>query len=103
MKALALGALLLGSFAFAQGTSTDFKPSEVQSLRLQVKIKDAQLAQKESAEAQQKLQSAIQSVNQEVESIKTENKWPAGVNYNFQTQTFTAPPPPPAEKPAEKK
>lgn len=86
------------SLAFPQDKPKSYSPTEVQTLRLQVRQKDAQLAQRDLQFAQQRFQQSIQDLNAEADKIKTENKWPAGLSFSPDTLTFSEPP-----KPAEKK
>jgi hypothetical protein len=79
-----------------------YEATEVQHLRLKVKYQEAQLANQEVLNAQNKLNGLVGELRAEAEKVKTENKWPKEVNFDFATQTFSAPPPPPpAPKPAE--
>jgi hypothetical protein len=93
--------LLLASATLAQAPPASLTPTEVQSLRLQVKQKDAIIARQQFADAQQNFQNAIAAMNAEADKIKKENKWDDKVVFNPDQLTFTAPPatPPPAAPP----
>ena len=83
-----------------------FQPTEVQSLRLQVKQKDAQLAQRDLSDAcgggpgaplgrlQQAFQQAFTNLTGEAEKIKQENKWPTSTQFDPNTLQFAEPPKP---------
>lgn len=80
-----------------------YEATEIQQLRLKVKFQEAQLLNKDLLELQGKLNAAVMELRTEAEKVKAENKWPKEVNFDFQTQTFSAPPAPPPQppKPAE--
>jgi len=100
-------ALLLACVAVFGQTNppqTDYKPSEVQMLRLQLAQEKAKNAELLLTQAQQQYQAAIGNLSSEGEKIKTENKWPPTVQLNFQTLAFSAPPkPPPTAQPTPPK
>lgn len=91
----------------AQQSPKPYEPSEVQSLRLQVAQKDAQLAFNNLQQAQAEYQKAFTALNKLADQTKKDNKWPDDVHFDFSTLTFTAAPakpapaPEPAKKPAE--
>jgi len=75
-------------------------PTEVQSLRLQVKQKDAIIARAELQADQAKLQSdqakfqaALAELQAEGARVKVENKWDPKVTFDLEKLTFTAPAP----------
>jgi hypothetical protein len=86
----------------AQTPPPQYMPSEVQALRLQVKQKDAIIAQRDSQEAMSRAQAAFAALLAEGEKIKADNKWPAEVKFDPQGLVFIAPPPPPATPTPEK-
>lgn len=93
-----------GGWAVADTIAKEYKPSEVQLLRLKVKHKDAELAQLRFQQAQQAFQASITDLQEEAEKVKEENKWEAGVQFNADNLSFNLPTPPiPAPKPADKK
>lgn len=69
-----------------------YEMSEIQKLRLQVKQKDAQLAQQASAIAQNNFQRTINDFNAEVRAIEKENNWPETLQLNPDTLEFKEPP-----------
>src|ERR1700739_1879914 len=79
-----------------------YGPHEVQSLRLQLKHKDAELAQIALQTAQAAFQRAMSDLTEEGKRVKTENKWPEDVQFSPNDMSFSEPAPPPA-KPEEKK
>lgn len=83
-------------------TPSKYLPSDVQSLRLQVKQKDAQLAQMAFNVAQQQLRQAFVDLQAESERIKAENKWPKEAQFDPNSLTFSEPPAP-AKAPEAKK
>lgn len=105
-------ALLMSGLARAQdklaapapGTGiTPLTPTEVQTLRLQVRQKDALLAKQALDAAQAQFQAALKELSAEAERVKTEQHWDKGVTFDFQTLAFTPPAPPPAPAAKEKK
>ena len=86
------------ALAMQDGKPLAFQPNEVQSLRLQVKQKDAQLAQRELqltqqalTNAQEKFQKALKELTDEGEAIKKANNWDAKVTMNPDTLAFSLP------------
>jgi len=95
---------LLASLALRlHSESKSYDLSENQKLRLQVKQKDAQLAQMQLSIAQSGFQKTIDDFNAEVKAIEKENSWPETLQVNPQNLTFSEPPAPPKEKPEQKK
>ena len=87
--------ILLGLAAVVGGQTLPdgkYKPSEIQSLRLQVKQKDALLAQQALGQAQTNFQNAMAALAAEAERIKQDNKWDAKVQFDAGTLQFTLPP-----------
>lgn len=68
-----------------------YVPSEVQLLRLQVRQRDALLAQQELARAQSQFQQALLSLNAEADKVKLDNKWPVTLTFDPGTVTFNEP------------
>lgn len=95
------GILLLVTFR-AFPVDEKYKPSEVQALRLQVKQKDAQLAQQAFSIAQQQFQQKIGDFNAEIKKIEEENHWPETLQVDPNTLEFRDVSAPPPEKPAQK-
>lgn len=81
----------------APAAAPTYTPTEVQSLRLQVKQKDTIIAYNEFMRAQQTFQAAQTALLSEGDKVKKENKWPDEVTFHGDTLTFT--PPPAAAKP----
>jgi hypothetical protein len=71
-----------------------YAPSEVQSLRLQVRQKDAQIAQNALEKAQLRFQQTLVDLQAEAERIKTENKWPKDTQFDPNNLVFNEPPTP---------
>jgi hypothetical protein len=86
---------------FVGYTKPKFEPTEIQSLRLQIRQRDAQIAQKDLFTANQRFQLTLGELQAEAQKIKTENKWPADVRFNPDTLVFEEPPKPaePPKKP----
>jgi hypothetical protein len=87
-----------------------YVPTEVQSLKLQVLQKDAQLAQVQLQrlndalqQSQQAFQKALQALQAGADEVKKANGWPADTQFSQDQLTFSAPPTPPTPpaKPAE--
>jgi hypothetical protein len=69
-----------------------YTPTEVQSLKLQLRQRDAQIAQKDLQMYQQRFQQAINDLQAEAEQIKRDNKWAADVAFDMGTLTFAKKP-----------
>lgn len=93
----AAGVISIGN-AVAQEIHS-FKPTELQTLRLQVKQLQAQTAQKDLFIAQQNFQAALKTLNDEADKVKAENNWPKETGFDANALTFAEGPksnPPPA-------
>jgi Tfp pilus assembly protein PilF len=77
--------------AVAADEKPKYQLSEVQTLKLQVKQKDAQLAQRDLSQAQQNFTKALQALSDEANQVKVENKWDVGVVFNPDTLSFADP------------
>lgn len=83
-----------GALAWAQSAPTPqspkaaFVPSEVQVLRLQVRQRDAKLAQVVAQEAQARFQQAVGELMGEAERVKQDNSWPKTLQFNPDTLAF---------------
>jgi len=84
--------LLVASQAVPQGSATSYVPTEVQSLRIKLAYKDAQIAQYQLQQAQEAANKAMTALNDEVAKVRKENGWGDDVGFNFQTQQFVPPP-----------
>jgi len=73
-----------GAAALAEEKAKDYKPTELQSLRLQVRQRDALLAW-------DRYQKAVVELNAEADRVKKDNKWPADTIFNGDTLEFSAP------------
>lgn len=104
---------LLALVAHAQdgkpATAKELKPTEIQSLHLQLKYKDALLA-KQRLEALQTVmngaqadyQRALKDLTDEAEKVKAEQKWPSDTQFDPNQLSFV-PAPLPAKKEEPKK
>jgi len=104
--AIIIGAFLARPARPQDKPPTAFTPTEVQALRLQVKQKDAQLAQQAMSAAQANFSKALLDLNAEAERVKSEQHWNKDVTFNPNDLSFSAPAPAPVPavaKPAEKK
>jgi hypothetical protein len=82
----------IGDMLFAQAPApSKYAPSDDQLHRLQVSYLQAQLAQRDMQIAQQRMQSALGQMAADAEKIKAENKWPANVQFNPDTLSFSEP------------
>ena len=83
-----------------------YELSEIQKLRLEVKQKDAQLAQQTLTMAQQTFNQRIADFNAEAQKVEQENGWPSTLKIDPNTLTFSDPPavkgPPAAPAPPAK-
>ncbi len=91
-------ALLLATVAMAQDKPKEYRLSEVQSLRLQVRQKDALLAKSNLETAQRQFQQALTDLTAEGDKIKSENGWAKEVQFNPNDLTYSAPPAKEAKK-----
>ena len=82
-----IAAMLIASGVLGQ-TADKWKPTEVESLRLQVAQKDAVIAQQALTQAQSNFQAALDRLHAEAERVRVENKWPDTVKFNDQTVSF---------------
>src|SRR5258708_6738094 len=85
---LPVAAALLGIAAavlVAQRKPAIYVPSETQALRLQVKQKDAVIAQKDMQAVQQRFQDALNALNAEAEKVKKENGWSPDIKFSPDT------------------
>lgn len=101
-----LAAMIGMAFAAKSDEPKSYIPTEVQSLRLQVKQRDAQIAQRDVLAAQQRFAALVQQLQVEAENVKTEQKWDKSVVFNVDTLTFSEAPKPepkPEVKPEVKK
>jgi len=69
-----------------------YAPTEVQSLRLQVRQKDALLAKAALEQAQRQFQQALTDLMTEGEKVKRENKWPDETQFDPNQLVYSAPP-----------
>jgi len=85
-----------------------YEPTEVENLSLQVKQRDAVLAQVALAQASANFHKAVADFNAQVEIVKKAHGWPATVEVdptalrNNEIKFFLAPTREPGRKPAEK-
>jgi len=83
-------------------TSAD-TPDCARLLRLQVKQRDALLAQHAMQAAQDAFQAAMAGLNQAADEVKRAKGWPGDVRFDPGTLSFMEPPTPPTPKPGAKK
>src|ERR1700747_1528650 len=96
-----------GPANIAPTTPLSYTPSTEQTLRLQVRFKDWQLAQKDMELAQARVNIMAELANGEVNKVKAENHWPDRITIDYQqfnrtgNIAFSDPTPPePPKKPA---
>jgi hypothetical protein len=82
--------LVSAAMVVAQSPPKDYKPTELQSLRLQVKQKDALLAKQALESAQTNFQKALTDLQAEGDRVKSENGW-KDVQFNPNDLSFTEP------------
>jgi hypothetical protein len=99
--ALLFGLTLAGVAEFRGAAANKYELSEIQKLRLEVKQKDAQLAQQNLSFAQQAFQQRIADFNAEAQKVEQENGWPSTVKIDPNTLTFSDPPAAPAVGPVK--
>jgi hypothetical protein len=71
----------------------DYKPTEVQLLRLQVQQKDAQLLQAQLQSIQRQFNEKVSELMSSAQKVKLENGWPPETQFSPDTLVFSAPPP----------
>lgn len=87
-------AVLLGvTMQVIRSEDSKYQPSEIQSLRLQVRHKDAIIAQKSLEQAQQNFSWAVKLLNEEGEKVRADNKWPEEVKFDADKLEFLVPQP----------
>jgi len=79
----------------ARAADKEYKLTEIQKLRLQVKLDAAKEAQTQMQIAQSQFNQAINAFNDQVLATKKENNWPDTLKIDPQTLTFMEPPPEP--------
>lgn len=84
---LVIGWLIGGAVISAQ-EKKEHKPTEVQLLRLQVKQKDAQMAQVRFQVAQQAFQASVNELQAEANKVKEQNGWAKETEFNADTLAF---------------
>jgi hypothetical protein len=87
LKYLVMGLLVTAGVVMG-ADAPKYNPSEVQTLRLQVKQKDAQLAQLDMQAATERFQVALNGLQQAGEAVRVENKWPDTVKFDPNTLSF---------------
>ena len=87
-----LAVLAMGYALWGQEKVKDYKPTEVQLLRLQVTQKDAQLLQAQLQNIQRQFQDKVSQLMQEANKVKLEQGWSPETQFNPDTLTFSAPP-----------
>ena len=89
-KLVLLTILVFGVLAaFGQDGAPKLVPTEIQSLRLQLKQKDALLAKRTLEDAQTAFQKALTDLQSEGEKIKTDNNWPKDTQFDPNTLQFS--------------
>jgi hypothetical protein len=66
-----------------------YEPNEVQMLRLQSRIKDAQIGQREIIIAQQRFEFLKELAMLEADKIRVENGWPDTVKFDLEHETWS--------------
>lgn len=105
--ALVILVIVSGAAWFGEGIikaqeKKEYKLTEVQLLRLQVKQKDAQIAQVRFQASQQAFQAAINDLQAEASKVKEQNQWDKDVVFNADALTFSEAPKP-AKDPKDSK
>ena len=97
---------LLALSIWGQEKAKEYKPTEIQLLKLQNKQKDALLAKQrlESLQAaiqatQKEFQDGLKALTDEAEAVKKENNWPKETQFDPNTVQFSEPPAKEAKKP----
>lgn len=95
------GLLLTWGIASCQSSKTpEYKPSETQMLRLQVKQSQAQTKKVLRDQAQAEFNAAYGALMDEANAVKKENKWPTETLVDPDKLQFSAPPKPIPNPPA---
>ena len=88
MRAILAVIVLIMITGGAMAEESKYQPNEIQSYRLQLKFKDAQLAQRDLALAQLNFNVAVNLLNAEGDKIRIENKWPEEVKFDADKLQF---------------
>lgn len=95
--------LTVGSWGIARALDSktpEYKPTETQMLRLQVKQSQAQTKKVLRDQAQAEFNAAYGALMDEANAVKKENKWPAETLVDPDKLQFSAPPKPIPNPPA---
>lgn len=84
--------LITSSVAIAEDKPKKYEASEIEHLRLQIKQKDAQIAQIYFMQSQQKYNEAVQDLYRECTAIRDQHKWPETVTCKPEDLTFSETP-----------
>lgn len=116
MRTFLLAFFLMAGTAIAQDTpapkpaappaaAKKYETTETEQLKLQLKQKDAIIAQIDLNTAQRQMQDAMAAINAEAEVVKKAHGWDESVLFNTTSLTFVDPPKPPTptQKPAPPK
>jgi hypothetical protein len=105
-----IGKLLLGVFCgviltyagivSCQTKPAPLAPSESETLKLQVKQKDAQIKRQALNQANAEFQAAYAALMDEANAVKKDHKWPVETLFDPDKLQFSAPPKPVANPPA---
>ena len=80
-----------------------YTPSETQKLKLELKHKDAEIANILLRDAQARYQTAIAALQNEGTVVIKENKWPDDLLFDAESLTFTTKPPAAKQAPKPEK
>ena len=84
--------IILSYAVYGQEKVKEYKPTEVQSLRLQVMQRDAQLLQAQLQNVQRQFQEKVSELMSTANKFKLENGWPPETTFDPDKLTFSAPP-----------
>lgn len=103
MLTIALAALLIGSAKIVScqtAKAPEYKPTDMQILRLQLKQAQAQTKKLQLNQAQAEFNAAYGALMDEANAVKKENKWPTETLVDPDKLLFSAPPKPIPNPPA---
>jgi hypothetical protein len=96
---VALGTLIGAGIVSCQTKPAALTPTELETLKLQVKQKDAQLKRQAFNQAQAEFQAAYGALMDEANAVKKDHKWPVETLFDPDKLQFSQPPATPPAQP----
>lgn len=99
VKRLLIAVLMSATLVIAADAPTKYEPSEIQMLRLKVKLDRFDMSQQNLALVKQQADAAAAELNKQVADTEKENNWPLTLSVTRDKENnlvFSDPPPTPA-------